>query len=172
MKHAFEKGFLSPVWLTPLDITRIPNLAVKPGERPLEISEQTQPRELLYNVDDLEEASAQEFLNKFPAPADSDEKSYNFVVKTWQSILSMARSKVLKGTGRKKQLWLTHAEIVLNGLVVKNGVDATEVAVAHSGRQTSRTKNRGKGENVRRLFNAVQTTDPVRVSALSLMKSG
>lgn len=172
MKHAFENDFLSPIWLSPLDVIRIPNLAIKPGEKPLEISEKNQPRETLFNIDDLEPESVERLLNQYPAPRDSNEKPYIFLVKNWQTILNANRVKVLKNApGYTKQLWLNNSDIVFLSLNLKPDVEGVQTNVTSESPSKERQKARGRAEGVRRLFNVAQTTDPIRVSALSLMRA-
>lgn len=170
IKAAYDKNYLSPVWLTPLDTVRIPNLAIQPGERPLELTDGTATAEHMYNIDDLEDESVKKFLNEFPPPSDSNKKPYIFIVKNWSPILSPGKIKSLQNTEKKRQLWFKHSEVVFHALSIKEDVEAVALSANTVGRKSDRSKDRGRGE-VRRLFNAIQTTDPVRVCAMSLMKS-
>ena len=167
MKHAHHRHYLSPIWMTPLDVLRVPGLGVKNGEKPLEISAASQPREMLYNVADLEPESVRQLLAKRPAPSDAATAHYTFVI-SWQQVQSVARQRLLTAAKREQQLWLSHAEIVLNGLMLKAEAVPVQLTVGSTGR--SRDK-KGGGDGVRKLYNAEQTTDPVRVTALSLMKT-
>jgi hypothetical protein len=169
-KHAFENNYLSPIWLTPFDVLKVPGLAVKPNEKPLELSEKAQLRDLLFNIDDLEPESVKRCLAKYPAPPPEEAKNKHFsLALTWHTVLSVSRQRFLTGLKRERNLWVPHKEVVLNSYKLKPGTKSIHVMTGQSGSQSDRAKARGS-DSVRKLFNAEQTTDPVRVTALALMK--
>jgi hypothetical protein len=183
--RAHERRFVSPVWLTPGDLLHLPpGIAIKPNEEPVMLAPRKQAADNLYNIDDFQDAD--EILRRNAVSADLQGR-HCVLHAQWMPVLSQAKVRVLSQAKRQRPLWITHTEAILQGLRHKPDARPTKLEPPRAGRPAAYSRDaltpqeqaeidaeadeaeRVIGTGGRLLYNAEQTTDPVRVTALSFM---
>jgi hypothetical protein len=159
IKVAVKRDFLSPVWLTLADCARV-GVRVKPGEHPTVLSAASGVEDHLYNVEDL--IGYEDWLEDNPPVL---EGSHQLFLITWRPIIATGKLTMLNSYKRKLKLWISATEINISGLKLKPTAKRYRVLSGQVGRRrqvASDSAPRGRA-----VFNAEQTSDPVRATALS-----
>lgn len=155
LRVAVECDYASPLWVTVTDCARM-GVGIRAGQRPTRLSLGDGVEEFLHNVEDIENYKA--FLDENP-PLDT-ELPQVFLV-GWRPIVSPGKRNALDAFKRALPLWISTTEVSISGLRVKKGAKRYRVL---SGRVGRRRQNEGP-QAARLVYNAQQTTDPVRVLA-------
>jgi hypothetical protein len=162
VRTAAAREFRSPVWLTLADCARV-GVGIRAYEKPVALSTGAGIEEHLYNVEDV--IDYEDWLAENPPP-ESDPTSPCLYLLTWRPILSAGKISMLRSYKRRMALWISSAELAISGLRVKTGAKRYRVL----GGRTGRPRQAGDDDGPRRgrlVYNAEQTTDPVRATALS-----
>lgn len=162
LKVAAARQYLSPMWITKRQAASL-GVRILANELPVHLSAGGGAVDHYYNVEDI--VKYEDWLEANPPLEDVDAPEHQIFLVQWRPVISRGKTSTLKSFGRQLKLWISATELLISGLEVKPSAKKYRVLSGTVGRR--RESQSESAQPGRTVFNAVQTSDPVRVTAMT-----
>lgn len=174
-QRALKNGYSSPIWLTKLGAKEL-GVDICEGSGVVLSAKQSfsAPCSQFYNIDDFVNKEA--LLEYRPVHGQRNTNAHLMLDGKWKAVLGLRQRRFLDSLKRKSKLWVSASEALMSGYKVRPGRRPHDVNEYLSSKKSKVKKNAAKkgdtendpnGDVGRVVYNSQQTTDPVRVLALS-----
>ena len=160
--HSLARKFSSPLWLTARTAKSM-GVGIKKNEKPIVLERRTTGDVTVYNLDDF--VNPKQIITQFPHAGKSN--VHKILESGWKVVLGKHKQKTLGATRRASKLWVSSSEVVISGFRLKPDVQPTSLSRDNRSAARDADGDEGSADSTRVLYNAQQTTDPVRVIGLS-----
>ncbi len=172
--HGIQNKFYSPLWLTARTAANM-GVGIKKNAKPISLERSSSKGSMtLYNIDDFTRPGS---ILKDKCEKLVKSRVHMVLDSEWKNVLGRHKLAALNSCNRSSNLWVAASEVVIAGYTLKQGAQPvvlgtrgsviTERGAQKDEEDDDEDEEEEECESSRLLYNSMDTTDPVRVMALS-----